>query len=444
MWIQWGADIIILLGVLLLWKVLLPDNNEKWKIKLFGHFTLPIRWLQLAGSFTLLAIFVGFIEISKTDLQPRVLLILILIIAVLTLFFRKFPLSFTVMHTYFALTVVEYLKLLFQCFVPLGWSEVNELLLVNGSMFVCVILIQWVIQKRELDSFYYEHRKLCWIIMAVVGVPIILLAQMLQNMGQELVGNLPGIFMLMHFLLLCMLGVGVVVYRNRQENQQIAANQRYIHSMEAYVDSARVRAHDYRKHINYLHNLVMTQDNIEELRREVQEYYSDLSVENQLNDVLLHLDDPLMRALLFGQSGAAQREGIGFKVSATPRLPDFPIPAYKLVEIFQNLMDNAMDAVRNLEPNRRWIGVRLSCEREGDAVVHSLMIENPAPDDMPSIAQMTEKNFTTKKDGEHQGLGLYQVSRLLAKNGGELLLEESDGLFKVEVAFRTKEGNIHG
>ena len=73
MWIQWGADIIILLGVLLLWKVLLPDNNEKWKIKLFGHFTLPIRWLQLAGSFTLLAIFVGFIEISKTDLHQRLL-----------------------------------------------------------------------------------------------------------------------------------------------------------------------------------------------------------------------------------------------------------------------------------------------------------------------------------------------------------------------------------
>ena len=102
-----------------------------------------------------------------------------------------------------------------------------------------------------------------------------------------------------------------------------------------------------------------------------------------------------------------------------------------------------MDAVADLEPGRRHIGVRLVCEEEGERTAHRLEIENPIPDQMPSIAQMTEKNFTTKGE-HHQGLGLYQVSRLVSKYEGDLLLEDQDGIFRVEVTFYTKEGGGAG
>ena len=108
------------------------------------------------------------------------------------------------------------------------------------------------------------------------------------------------------------------------------------------------------------------------------------------------------------------------------------------MEIFQNLMDNAMDAVRDLEPERRYIGVRLSCEGENGRTMHRLVIENPIPDQMPSIVQMTQKNFTTKGE-HHQGLGLYQVSKLVNKYDGDLMLEDQDGMIRVEVTFYSKE-----
>ena len=204
------------------------------------------------------------------------------------------------------------------------------------------------------------------------------------------------------------------------------------------MDSARVRAHDYNKHLNYLHDLVMTEKDPEKLRQEVQVYYQDLQIENQLNDILLHMENPLFRALLYGQANQAQKQGIQLKISATPRLPEFPLPEYRLVEIFQNLMDNAMDAVRDLEPERRYIGVRLSCEGENGRTMHRLVIENPIPDQMPSIVQMTQKNFTTKGE-HHQGLGLYQVSKLVNKYDGDLMLEDQDGMIRVEVTFYSKE-----
>ncbi len=438
MWIEWAADMLGLLGVLMIWAVLLPENSAQWRIILFGKMNLPVRWLQTGGSLLIVGALFAIMEWATFYPQPRLVLLLLLLIAVFAFLFRGFPLSFTIMHTFFAVTVTEYFQILFRCFVPWEWNDFFEMILVNGSACLCVFLLCWIIRRRHLAVLYYEHRQMCWVMTGVLGIPVLVLAQFLQNEQTDTSLTLPGLFMLLHFLMLCLFVGMLIFFRGRQESQKIAANDRYIQSMEAYVDSARVRAHDYNKHLNYLHDLVMTEKDPEKLRQEVQVYYQDLQIENQLNDILLHMENPLFRALLYGQANQAQKQGIQLKISATPRLPEFPLPEYRLVEIFQNLMDNAMDAVRHLEPERRYIGVRLSCEGENGRTTHRLVIENPIPDQMPSIVQMTQKNFTTKGE-HHQGLGLYQVSKLVNKYDGDLMLEDQDGMIRVEVTFYSKE-----
>lgn len=435
MWVRWTADLISILSVIVLWNVLLPGSRDGRFTLFGGRLSIGRRETELSVSFFILAFAGGIALYFGWDLQPRLLLVFAGVTAVMALCFRGLPLSFTVLHALFALAVTEYLKLLFRCFVPSEWEDLLEVLLVNGSTFGCVLLLQWIIRKHGLVTQYYEHRQLCWVLIAILGVPVLILSQFLQNTGRENLGRLPGMFMLLHFLMLCLFGGTLLAFRAIHESQKIAANERYIHAMEDYVDSARTRAHDYRKHLNYLHDLVMTQDNMEKLRQEVQSYYKDLSVENQLNDILLQIEHPLFRALLYGQYETARRERINLRVYATPQLPDFPLPEYKLVEVFQNLMDNAMDAVRKQEPERRWVGVHLESVLDGRQRKQSMIIENPIPGDMPSIAKMTEKNFTTKQEQGHQGLGLYQVSKVLEKSGGELLLEDQDGVFRVEVSF---------
>ena len=41
-----------------------------------------------------------------------------------------------------------------------------------------------------------------------------------------------------------------------------------------------------------------------------------------------------------------------------------------------------------------------------------------------------------------RGLGLYQVSRLVNKYDGDLMLEDQEGLFRVEVTFYSKEARV--
>ena len=37
MWIEWAADMLGLLGVLMIWAVLLPENSDQWRIIQIGR-----------------------------------------------------------------------------------------------------------------------------------------------------------------------------------------------------------------------------------------------------------------------------------------------------------------------------------------------------------------------------------------------------------------------
>ena len=40
MWIEWAADMLGLLGVLMIWAVLLPENSDQWRI-------IPVSYTHL-------------------------------------------------------------------------------------------------------------------------------------------------------------------------------------------------------------------------------------------------------------------------------------------------------------------------------------------------------------------------------------------------------------
>ena len=117
---EWAADMLGLLGVLMIWAVLLPENSAQWRIILFGKMNLPVRWLQTGGSLLIVGALFAIMEWATFYPQPPLVLLLLLLIAVFAFLFRGFPLSFTIMHTFFAVTVTEYFQILFRCFVPLG------------------------------------------------------------------------------------------------------------------------------------------------------------------------------------------------------------------------------------------------------------------------------------------------------------------------------------
>src|SRR5262249_36603025 len=95
--------------------------------------------------------------------------------------------------------------------------------------------------------------------------------------------------------------------------------------------------------------------------------------------------------------------------------------AAQLGQVFANVRDNALDAVRELaEPERRVI--RLSDRVEGDRV--EIRIENTGPPIADAaLPNIFDPFFTTKGVGRGVGLGLSVCEGIVSAHGGRIRAE---------------------
>jgi two-component system, NtrC family, sensor kinase len=97
--------------------------------------------------------------------------------------------------------------------------------------------------------------------------------------------------------------------------------------------------------------------------------------------------------------------------------------ANKVCQVLLNLLTNAIHAVRDAAPGRRWVRLRHITE---DAWVF-IEVEDGGPGVPQTIGEKIFDPFFTTKDGEGSGLGL-AISRNIAREmGGDLELVPSDG-----------------
>jgi signal transduction histidine kinase len=110
--------------------------------------------------------------------------------------------------------------------------------------------------------------------------------------------------------------------------------------------------------------------------------------------------------------------------------PDLPLArgfGGELNQVWANLIDNALDAVRE---NGR---VAVTARAEGPKVVVRVTDDGPG---IPAGVQsrIFDPFFTTKAVGKGTGLGLDIVRRLLDKNGGSIEVESEPGRTEFRVA----------
>lgn len=238
------------------------------------------------------------------------------------------------------------------------------------------------------------------------------------------------------FLALLFVVLFLVAIRNADRKRQLRETSARIDDMNAILDDTKKSVHDFHKHIRHLQSLVAvhTADGTTaELQSQVDAYCAELLSHSEQDEMLLHLGDPTFRALLYGRRTQAKDAGIEFIVDASPVLPHFPVKNYQLVEIFENLLDNAFDGASELS-GKRWIRVVLTCDTVGDTCEHTLCIQNPY--EQLDLEQILSGQSHTTKGGEHQGIGLDKVSQLVQSTGGTLSVNHADRLFSVKVSYK--------
>lgn len=181
--------------------------------------------------------------------------------------------------------------------------------------------------------------------------------------------------------------------------------------LESLNGALRAQRHDFRNHLQVIGGLLEmgeTSDAAEYIDRV---YGSVGALSAQLRTA-----SPAVNALLRVKTAEAQKRGITLSVIVRSAWEGLPAQGWEMCRVLGNLIDNAMDALKETEKPR--VEVTLGESRQA----LTFAVENNGPE-IP--AEMREKifqpGFTTK--GGERGQGLAIVREIVAGYGGELTLE---------------------
>jgi len=139
-----------------------------------------------------------------------------------------------------------------------------------------------------------------------------------------------------------------------------------------------------------------------------------LAADTREEPALVSVADAVREAL----AGAAEPLlGVRIEVDLPPSLPPARASRDRLVEVLQQLLSNAADALQERPAGERWL--RISSRAAGDRVQIEVLDGGPglAPDVLPRLFQPF---VTTKRAGTHVGLGLPLALEQIWRQGGAL------------------------
>lgn len=209
--------------------------------------------------------------------------------------------------------------------------------------------------------------------------------------------------------------------QNRAYEQEINLCIRQSAEREESYRKTRILRHDLKDRLIAL-NVLLEQNRTEDARKEIQKMLR----ENSLNGHgVAESGNLVLDALVNYKYAIALSDGI--RMECCLEVPaDLFVEGTDLCIILGNLLDNALEAVQKLPPEKeKWINLLVQLIK-GTLLI---TIENPY---IGKIMTNNHGKIRSGKTGEH-GIGLLSVERTAAKYGGEIAIFYKEQIFRASV-----------
>lgn len=235
---------------------------------------------------------------------------------------------------------------------------------------------------------------------------------------------------------LLVLAAGVVVWGGTMDIREAASSRRLlqqmddmdatISAMEGLNNTLRAQRHDFLNHLQVVYSL-MEMGEYAEANAYIERVYGAITAVSRV----LKTANPAINALLQVKLAACEKAGIRVAVNIQSPWKDLPIPGWEMCKVLSNLMDNAIDALSEVEDRQ------LTITLTEDLKAFRFSVANNGPM-IPLKSQQAIFNpgVTTKATGH--GMGLYIVKKVLCDRGGDVTLV-SDGQQTVFSGYLPKE-----
>ena len=199
----------------------------------------------------------------------------------------------------------------------------------------------------------------------------------------------------------------------------------YMESLEEVIFKLKSERHDFNNNLGVIYGLLgngetdKATDYTAQLVKTAEEYRN-----------IVNIPYSMLRAMLNYKLSGAAEDGIELRLNIN--IPaGLPLSEFDITVILGNLLDNAVEACKKVEEDKRYISVELTYKP--DYLV--IQIENPTNGN-PALKDGAYR--TTKPDSENHGFGLNSITYLVSRHNGLMKIEADGGVFKVNIALLAK------
>ncbi len=207
-------------------------------------------------------------------------------------------------------------------------------------------------------------------------------------------------------------------YEVELKEEQLKIARKYNDSFQILVEVVRKNQHDFDNHLLALSGMNLNSASRDELEEKQKEYKKTILEQNKYNKILYRINDPILAGYTFSKLSELEEQGLNvfYDVNIKSDKVD-DIPVYDIIEIIGILLDNARDALKenNLEKRVKFI---LSEDNER----FTIGVYNVSPYySEESIIKFFRKGYSTK--GENRGIGLSKVKEFQKQYGFDILID---------------------
>lgn len=191
----------------------------------------------------------------------------------------------------------------------------------------------------------------------------------------------------------------------------------YQGEIQTLLSSVSSLRHDFSNHIQVIHGL-LTIGESEKARQYVNSLSNEVQLIESINSTIEH---PGLAILLKSKKIAAQNHQIAMETKVKQDSYQ-RIKTTDMIKILSNLIDNAMDATRELTDDSRKVSI--FCDANETHYIFKVINTGPK---VVSSGAIFKQGFSTKpiEEGKVRGQGLFIVKEVVKKYNGDISIESS-------------------
>ena len=210
----------------------------------------------------------------------------------------------------------------------------------------------------------------------------------------------------------------VATFRDKTEIENLTSE---LSRVKQYAEGLRAQTHEFSNKLSTILGLLHLDKKQEAMEFIKKEHHLQ---QDWIHMIIERISDPFISAILLGKIAQASEQHVRMTIHPDSQMNEKISPSIRepLVTTIGNLLDNAMDAVKDKAEEERVVSIFFTTI--GEEILFE--IEDSGDGVSPNIMnQIFDFGFSTK-DGSHRGVGLALSNQLITSVNGNIFLEESE------------------